>query len=629
MPERVGGLLQALRRRVGPGTRGDETLWAGGTPLTDLLRPESVEVLPDRLDLAGRVARTLVVVGYPRVVQPGWLAPLHAFQGDLRIASHIDPVDTSQAMAELGRHVQDLRASLLRAERAAADRDPYAEAALEDAEALRSGLARAETRLFRIHLLITLFAENVHQLERLSQALQAELSARLVVCRTARLEQLDAFVSTLPLGELRLPAGRNLDGHAASTLMPFVSSELVHPEGEIWGVNRLNNSIVLVDRFAYVNAHTVTIAASGAGKSYWLKSILTQARFRDIGAIVLDPSDREYQGWCSAFEGQYVRLGPASGDRINPLDVDPTDMMADPRAITGKVDFVRGLCEVMLGGLNARERAVVDGALYATYLRKGYADTDQGDLSERGLELVATGRVPPTMADLAAELRASVAGRGIADRLRPFTEGSLRLFAGPTTVDLMADLIVFDVHEVVAYERALAPAAYFVLAEFILRRLRQRRRRTFVAIDEAHYLLRHPTTAHFVESLFRTGRKLGAGVSLITQSLGDLLGGGDRDAERSARACLANAAVTFLMRQQNTREADELAAVYRLSRAEADLLRSARRGEGIVIAGDQHIALRVEVPPELHGLITTDLDEVRQEASVAIQGVALADGSSR
>ena len=580
---------------------------APGRPLaSDLLRPEAVTVMPDRLDLGGRLARTLVVVAYPRVVEAGWLAPLHAFQGDLRIASHIEPVSTSQAMAELGRHVQDLRASMIRAERAAADRDPYAEAALEDAESLRSGLARAETRLFRIHLFVTIFADTVQQLDRLTASLQAELAGKLVICRTARLEQVDGFVSTMPLAELRLPVGRNLDGYAASTLMPFLSSELVHPEGEIWGVNRLNNSIVLLDRFAYVNAHTVTIAASGAGKSYWLKSLLTQARFRDIAAVVLDPSDREYQAWCEAFGGQYVRLGPGSSDRINPLDVSPTDLMADSRAITGKVDFVRSLCEVMLGGLTARERAVVDGALYATYLRRGYADAQEGPTDPAP---IAGERTPPTMVELAGELRASAVGRGVADRLRPFIEGSLRLFGGPTTVNLMADLIVFDVHEVVAYERGLAPAAYFVLAELILRRLRQQRRRTFVAIDEAHYLLRQPTTARFVENLFRTGRKLGAGVSLITQSLGDLVGGGDRDAERSARACLANAAVTFLMRQQNTREADELAAVYRLSRAEADLLRSARHGEGIVIAGDQHISLRVEVPPELHGLITTDPDD--------------------
>jgi conjugal transfer ATP-binding protein TraC len=605
--------------RRGPTAPG---LAAGATTLPDLLGPESLSVLPDRLDLGGRLARTLVVVGYPRFVEPGWLAPLYAFAGDLRIASHIEPVATTQAMAELGRHVQDLRASLIRSERAAADRDPYTEAALEDAEGLRAGLARSETRLFRIHLLVTIFADTVQQLDRLTRSLQADLAGRLVISRVARLEQLEAFVSTLPLADLRLPAGRNLDAFAASTLMPFLSSELVHPEGEIWGVNRLNNSIVLLDRFAYVNAHTVTIAASGAGKSYWLKSLLTQARFRDIAAIVLDPSDREYERWCTAFGGQYVRLGPASDDRINPLDLTPADLMADPRAITAKVDFVRGLCEVMLGGLNARERAVVDEAIYACYLRRGYADADRGPLPAGG------DRVPPTLADLSAELRASAVGRTIADRLWPFTDGSLRLFAGPTTVDVMADLVVFDVHEVVAYERALAPAAYFVLAEMILRRLRQRRGRTFVAIDEAHYLLRHPTTARFVETLFRTGRKLGVGVSLITQSLGDVLGGGDRDAERSARACLANAAVTFLMRQQNTREADELAAVYRLSRAEADLLRSARRGEGIVIAGDQHIALRVEVPPELHALITTDPTEADVSAAGAV-GVARADGQYR
>jgi type IV secretory pathway VirB4 component len=598
-------LRRAWRSRFRPRRSGEAGLAAGVTDISDLLGPDGLGVLPDRIDLGGRVARTLVVVGYPRAVEPGWLAPLHAFQGDLRIASHIEPIATNQAMAELGRHVQDLRAGLLRSERAAADRDPYAEAALEDAENLRTGLARAETRLFRIHLMVTLFADSPGHLDRLTQALQAELSGRLVICRSARFEQMQAFVSTLPLGELRLPFGHNFDGFAASTLMPFVSSELVHPEGEIWGVNRLNNSIVLVDRFAYVNAHTITIAASGAGKSYWLKSILTQARFRDIAAIVLDPSDREYQGWCTAIGGQYVCLGPASEDRINPLDVSPSDLMADPRAITAKVDFVRSLCEVMLGGLTARERAVVDAALYATYLRRGYVDVD-----EWPAEAATAGRTPPTMVDLAAELRASAVGRGLADRLGPFIEGSLRLFSGGTTVDLMAELIVFDVHEVVAYERALAPAAYFVLAELILRRLRQQRRRTFVAIDEAHYLLRHPTTARFVESLFRTGRKLGAGVSLITQSLGDVLGGGDRDAERSARACLANAAITFLMRQQNTREADDLAAVYRLSRAETDLLRTAQRGEGVLIAGDHRIALRVEVPPELHSLITTDPDEL-------------------
>lgn len=561
--------------------------------------PDAWVVEPDQVRVGDRLARTIVAVAYPRQVEPGWLAPLYSFRGDLRISYYIEPVDTAYALAELARHAQDLRATALRTPD---HRDPYADAALEDAERLRQALARAETRLFRFHLAVTIFADDAGDLDRRTQALLADLAGRLLICRVARFEQAPAFAVTMPLGRAPLTAGRAVDGFAASTMMPFVSSELVHPAGEIWGVNRLNNSIVLLDRFAYVNAHTVTIAASGAGKSYWLKSILTQARFRDVATIVLDPSDREYERWCRAFEGQYVRLGPASSDRINPLHLEPADLAADPRAVSGKVDFARDLCEVMLGGLTPQERAVVDGALYAAYHRRGYADAEDR----------AAGRysrppgVPPTLVDLVAELGESAAGRSLGERLQPFVTGSLRLFAGANNVDLLADLVVFDLHEVVAFERALAPAAYFVLAEMVLRRLARQRRRTIVAVDEAHYLLRHPTTARFVETLFRTGRKLGAGVSLITQSLGDLLGGGDRDAERSARACLANAAVTFLMRQQNTREADDLAATYRLSRAEADLLRSARRGEGIVIAGDQRIAVRVEVPPELHDLITTD-----------------------
>ena len=41
-----------------------------------LLGPESVDVHPDALRLGAGWCRTFAVVGYPREVGPGWLAPL-------------------------------------------------------------------------------------------------------------------------------------------------------------------------------------------------------------------------------------------------------------------------------------------------------------------------------------------------------------------------------------------------------------------------------------------------------------------------------------------------------------------------------------------------------------------------
>jgi conjugal transfer ATP-binding protein TraC len=586
--------LAVLRRCLGrPGRAAVDPSAYPGVPAAELAAPDGVACGPDDLFLGGVWARSLVVVGYPRQVEPGWLAGLYAFPASMRVAATIEPQDSSRAVAELTRQMQDLRATLIKADRRQGERDPYTEAALEDASALRDALARGRSKLFRYHVELTLLAPDRAELDRLTRLLETELEARLLLTRHAVFEQDRAFRATLPQGEPPVGSGRNMDSFALSTTLPFLAGELAHPGGDLWGVNLRHNSVVTVDRFSCLNAHSVTVAASGAGKSYWLKSVLTQARLRGVRVYVIDPQG-EYLEWARACGGRRLRLAPGSSDRINPLALG--DGPASPEA---RVEFARGFCQVLLGRLTPREVAMLDGALGAAYAV----------------------RPDPTLGHLLAALEAERPAADLAARLRPYVRGSLNLFDGPTTADLDADLIVFDVSELVQADRTLAPAAYFVLAEFVMRRLQASSGRSVVAVDEAHFLLGHPATARFLEGLFRAGRKLGAGISLVTQSLGDLLGeGADPDAARAARACLANAACVLLMRQQNSREAELAGRVFRLSRAEVEFLLAARRGEGLLLAGDRRAALRVEVPRELHPLFTTDPDERPRPTAAGSQG---------
>lgn len=593
----------------------------------DLVAPESLDLSqPGYIQIGeNSFCRTLMVTGYPREVEPGWLSSMYAFPANIRIATYIEPIDAKASVQELSRQMRYHQASLLADAKRGRVPDPFVEAALHDATELRDALARGDAKVFQHHMHITLFASSLEGLNRTTQLIEAELESKLMESRRTTFEQDRGFKTTLPLGRVLLPRARNMDSFSLSTTFPFLSSELTHDMGEIWGVNKLNNSIVLLDRFSYMSAHTTTIAASGAGKSYWLKQLLTQSRFRGIGGIIIDPSDREYYRFAKTFGGTYIRLGISSPDQINPFDiVVPKNLKnladAEKKPVTQKVDYLKSLLDVMLEGLTIQEKALLDKVLYEVYRQKGMTDDWQSILepdSMTGLEegglvfsMKPKTKEMPTLADLLTLLENDPVTEDLANRLRPYVTGSLQIFNGQTNVNLENDLVVFDVHEIVSHSKGnLASTAYFILTEFIMQKLRQSRKQRVVAIDEAHFLFRHLQTAQFIEALFRIARKLGAGISLITQSINDFL---DADGAKQAMVCLQNSSLVFLMKQQTMQAVDKLQEVFRLSDAEKYFLVNADRGEGILLAGNQRVALKVEVPDSLHRIITTDPTELAQ-----------------
>jgi conjugal transfer ATP-binding protein TraC len=75
------------------------------------------------------------------------------------------------------------------------------------------------------------------------------MQTRLFYIKPAVFEQVDALQSILPRGQNVLAQKRNLDSSSAALTFPFVSSELVQESGILYGVNKSNNSLVIIDRF--------------------------------------------------------------------------------------------------------------------------------------------------------------------------------------------------------------------------------------------------------------------------------------------------------------------------------------------------------------------------------------------
>ncbi len=55
--------------------------------------PDALSVAARHLEVGGEWVSSFAVVGFPREVHPGWLAPLLTYPGRLDVSVHVEPID--------------------------------------------------------------------------------------------------------------------------------------------------------------------------------------------------------------------------------------------------------------------------------------------------------------------------------------------------------------------------------------------------------------------------------------------------------------------------------------------------------------------------------------------------------
>ena len=170
-----GGSARRPARTPGRGTtsrrgRAPPPDRAGGSqpprPVADLVAPAAVEVGRDRLRLERAYARVLALTAYPRVVSPGWLAPLLDADLPLELSLHVAPLPTAgRGAATWATAWPGWSPPGPLAERRGRLADPEAEVAAEDVARLRDALQRGEERVFATGLYLLLRAPTADRLD--------------------------------------------------------------------------------------------------------------------------------------------------------------------------------------------------------------------------------------------------------------------------------------------------------------------------------------------------------------------------------------------------------------------------------------------------------------------------------
>jgi conjugal transfer ATP-binding protein TraC len=543
----------------------------------DALSYEGLEEQADYLIIDGQYIRTLFISGYPFVASSGWLDSLIHFNHSADIAYHIHEVDALLALPKLHRKITELESTRRSMMRKGAIVGSEITDPLESAMELRDKIQRGQEKLFQMSVYVSLRADSFDELNKVTKMLENALAARLFNIKTARYQQLEALQSILPRGEDELNQKRNLDSSSAALAFPFMSSELVQENGILYGVNKSNNSLVILDRFSLHNANSIVFAQSGSGKSYATKVEILRQLMQGTKVIVIDP-EREYKNLAESVKGTYVKLSAKSKEKINPFDLATTS-----HAKSDLSEHAQDLTEVislMAEGLSPREKAAVDKAILKTYTKAK--------------------KEPPLLEDLYAELK-DLGQLQLRERLEKYISGTLaHVFNAQTNIKLDNRLVIFDIK---GLPESLRQIMMMIIANFVQNQVKAKPEKRLLVIDEGWMLLEHEESARFVAGLVRRARKYYLGVSIISQQANDFLH------SEYGRAIASQSSLRILMKQDTT-TIKGVASEFNLSEYEESFLLTCGRGDALIIADQNHVAVRVIASPKEHPLITTNPAEL-------------------
>jgi hypothetical protein len=159
---------------------------------------------------------------------------------------------------------------------------------------------------------------------------------------------------------------------------------------------------------------------------------------------------------------------------------------------------------------------------------------------------------------------------------------------------------VFSIRDL---EEEMRPIAMYLILDFIWTKIRKSMKRRILIVDEGWYLMKHPDSASFLNSIAKRSRKYYLGVTTITQDVEDFM------AVDLGKAIIQNSSLQILLKQSSA-AIDRIADVFYLSEGEKHLLLSCETGEGLFFAGPAHAAMRVIASPEEHALVTTKPQEL-------------------
>lgn len=426
--------------------------------------------------------------------------------------------------------------------------------AVEDIKRVQEVIARENKQLVYTHYNLIVTVKPDTDIQKCTNHLENAFGRMGIHISKRAYNQLELFVNSFP-GNCY---GMNADydrfltlGDAATCLM--YKEKIVHSEDTPFKVYYTDRQGVPVAidisgkegrNKLTDNSNFFVLGPSGSGKSFYVNSMVRQAHEQDTDIVLVDTGN-SYEGLCEYFGGKYISYTEEHPITMNPFKIKREEWNIE------KLGFLKNL--VMLiwkgsqGTVSKTEDRLIEQVINEYY--DAYFTTKRvSNLCFNTFYEFSTERLPKICEENGLH---GIDLSSYNYLLKDFYKGG----SHDVTLNENMDSSLFDetfiVFEIdsIKDDPLLFPLVTLIIMDVFLQKMRIKKNRKMLIIEEAWKAIASPMMAEYIKYLYKTARKFWASVGVVTQEIQDIIG-----SEIVKEAIINNSDVVMLLDQSKFKE---------------------------------------------------------------------------
>ena len=486
-----------------------------------------------------------------------------------------------------------------------------AEGNLNDIVDLLMNADREREILLHTAVFIELTERSRQKLRALQNMVSMELTRAKITVDRLMLKQKEGFLSVLPTGSNMFGAQyeRVLPSSSVANLYPFNFSGKTDPHGLYIGRDKYGTNILVdFDKRSEdkTTSNILILGNSGMGKSYLLKTILTNIRESGKKILCLDP-EAEYEDLCvDGLGGTY--LDCTSGENIiNPLepkiwndtledDKDAPDAFRKRTRLSQHIAFLKDFfraykdftdaqidtIEILLGKLYD-QFGITDKTDFSKLKSTNYPIMeDFYELLDREIMEYKDGKEQLYTEELLKEVRLS---------LNSMCKGAESIYFNGHTNIKDDNFLAFGVKDLMDSNKRLRETVLFNIFSYMNSKLLTAGN-TVASIDEFYLFLDNITVVEYIRNSMKRVRKKESAVILASQNVDEFL---IPSIKEYTKPLFSIPTHHFLFNPGEVNAKDFMEAV-QIEQSEFDLIKNPEKGTCLYKCGNERYLLQVKSP---------------------------------
>lgn len=556
---------------------------------------------PKNIEIDGTYYSGIIIVNYNRENTELILRKIIDTNINMNISCFYEKQDAYKTIRNLSYHIANVGVDLKDGKTNSMDID-IAAFTYNDAKYIRKEIQVNNEDIYFLYIYLDIFSKDEKELEYLLNKIEGIIESTGMQTRRANFRQEQILITCMPFMEnnklLKPAAKRNVLTSGIICTYPFISSAIFDENGIFYGTNIYNDSLIFIDKYnenKYKNANMCVFGTSGSGKSFFIKLQIIRYFLLEIEQYVIDP-DREYDNIAKNLEGTIIKIGPSTETYLNVLDIRQDSIEDEKGFLATKVSKLIGFFNLIFGNMDEEEKAILEEKIIKCYNKKGITFDDntlyKNEKNKINIKPIFKESTDmPILEDLYNILGEEEKTKKMQIKLIPFVKGSLKFFNNYTNIELNNKLIIADIYEL--GEENLKYGMYLFVDLFWDKIKENRKNKKIIYLDEVWRLIgitSNKNVASFIYKIFKTIRKYGGSSVAITQDISDLFSLENGTYGKSIINNSSNKAF-FSLEEENI---SILSEYTNLSEKEKVEIRSLKRGESLLFAGDEHILTKIE-----------------------------------